>query len=93
MAAPLISLRGLAKRFGPVWANREVDLDLYSGRVHALLGENGAGKSTLMSILAGRYSADDGTVIMHGREVSFNSPAKALDHGVGMVYQLSLIHI
>ena len=87
MAAPVISLRGLAKRFGPVWANREVDLDLYSGRVHALLGENGAGKSTLMSILAGRYSADDGTVIMHGREVSFNSPAKALDHGVGMVYQ------
>ena len=87
MEDPVISLRGVAKRFGPVWANREVDLDLYSSRVHALLGENGAGKSTLMSILAGRYGADSGTLILHGQEVSFNSPAKALDHGIGMVYQ------
>ncbi|NNK57644.1 MAG: ABC transporter ATP-binding protein [Desulfofustis sp.] len=87
MADPVISLSKVTKRFGPVWANREVDLDLFPGRVHALLGENGAGKSTLMSILAGRYSADGGTMMMHGREVSFNSPAKALDHGIGMVYQ------
>ncbi len=87
MSEPVISLRGLSKRFGPVWANREVDLDLFPGRVHALLGENGAGKSTLMSILAGRYGADQGTVMMHGQEVTFSSPAKALDHGIGMVYQ------
>ena len=87
MSDPVISLAKVTKRFGPVWANRDVDLDLYPGRVHALLGENGAGKSTLMSILAGRYSADSGTMMMHGREVTFNSPAKALDHGIGMVYQ------
>lgn len=87
MSDPVISLRGLSKRFGAVWANREVDLDLFPGRVHALLGENGAGKSTLMSILAGRYGADQGTVMMHGQEVTFSSPAKALDHGIGMVYQ------
>ncbi|MGI9535501.1 MAG: ATP-binding cassette domain-containing protein, partial [Desulfocapsaceae bacterium] len=87
MSDPVICLRGLSKRFGPVWANREVDLDLFPGRVHALLGENGAGKSTLMSILAGRYGADHGTLMMHGREVAFSSPAKALDHGIGMVYQ------
>lgn len=87
MTDPVISLRSVTKRFGPVWANREVDLDLLPGRVHALLGENGAGKSTLMSILAGRYSADSGTIMMQGREVAFSSPAKALDHGIGMVYQ------
>ena len=87
MADPVVSLRRISKRFGPLWANREVDLDLYPGRVHALLGENGAGKSTLMSILAGRYAADSGAVVMHRQEVFFNSPAKALDHGVGMVYQ------
>ena len=87
MSDPVISLAKVTKRFGPVWANRDVDLDLYPGRVHALLGENGAGKSTLMSILAGRYSADGGTMMVHGREVTFNSPAKALDHGIGMVYQ------
>ena len=87
MSDPVISLAKVTKRFGPVWANRDVDLDLYPGRVHALLGENGAGKSTLMSILAGRYSADGGTMMVHGQEVTFNSPAKALDHGIGMVYQ------
>lgn len=87
MAEPVISLRRLSKRFGQVWANRDVDLDLSPGRVHALLGENGAGKSTLMSILAGRYAADSGSVLMHGKAVSFNSPAQALDHGIGMVYQ------
>jgi len=87
MSDPVVSLRSLSKRFGPVWANRDVDLDLFSGRVHALLGENGAGKSTLMSILAGRYAADSGTVKMHGQDVSFNSPAKALGAGIGMVYQ------
>ncbi|MEJ2057419.1 MAG: ABC transporter ATP-binding protein [Desulfofustis sp.] len=87
MSDPVVSLRSISKRFGPVWANRDVDLDLLAGRVHALLGENGAGKSTLMSILAGRYTADSGIVLMRGAEVSFSAPAKALEQGVGMVYQ------
>jgi simple sugar transport system ATP-binding protein len=87
MRDPVVSLRRVTKRFGQLWANRDVDLDLLPGRVHALLGENGAGKSTLMSILAGRYSADGGSISMQGRKVSFTSPAKALDHGIGMVYQ------
>ncbi len=87
MTEPVVSLRGICKRFGPVWANREVDLDLYPGRVHALLGENGAGKSTLMSILAGRYRADDGRLAIRGASVEFNAPSKALDYGIGMVYQ------
>lgn len=87
MSDPVVSLRSVTKRFGPVWANRDVDLDLLPGRVHALLGENGAGKSTLMSILAGRYTADSGAVLIHGAEISFNAPAKALEQGVGMVYQ------
>jgi simple sugar transport system ATP-binding protein len=64
-----------------------VDLDLFSGRVHALLGENGAGKSTLMSILAGRYTADSGSLKVNGKAVSFGAPAAALEHGIGMVYQ------
>ncbi len=64
-----------------------MDLDLFSGRVHALLGENGAGKSTLMSILAGRYGADSGSLTVHGKEIAFAAPAAALNHGIGMVYQ------
>ena len=83
----ILTCRGVSKRFGPVLANQGVDLDVESGRIHAILGENGAGKSTLMSILAGRYRPDSGTITLHGREVRFNSPAQALQLGVGMVYQ------
>ena len=84
---PILSCQGVTKRFGPVLANQGVDLDVESGRIHAILGENGAGKSTLMSILAGRYRPDSGTITLRGREVRFSSPAQALQLGVGMVYQ------
>lgn len=87
MTHPVISLKGISKYFGTVAANRDIRLEVHSGRIHALLGENGAGKSTLMSILAGRYQPDNGTIEIHGNEVRFSSPAQALDHGIGMVYQ------
>ncbi len=87
MAPPVISLNGISKYFGTVAANKEIHLEVTSGRIHALLGENGAGKSTLMSILAGRYQPDDGTIELHGKKVQFNSPSQALDKGIGMVYQ------
>ena len=87
MTDPVVSLRGISKHFGTVSANQNIDFDIYRGRVHALLGENGAGKSTLMSILAGRYQPDSGTIAVNGRAVSFSSPASALEHGIGMVYQ------
>lgn len=87
MIEPVVSLRGISKHFGSVIANHEIDFDIYGGRVHALLGENGAGKSTLMSILAGRYKPDNGSIAINGNTVSFPSPASALEHGIGMVYQ------
>lgn len=87
MEAPVISLRGIGKYFGAVAANRDIEFDVHCGRIHALLGENGAGKSTLMSILAGRYKPDAGSIAVRGKEVSFTSPASALENGIGMVYQ------
>ncbi len=87
VSAPLLSCRGVSKRFGEVWANRGVDLEVRSGETLALLGENGAGKSTLMSILAGRYRPDEGEIRVKGEPVSFASPADALARGIGMVYQ------
>jgi general nucleoside transport system ATP-binding protein len=84
---PVLSLRGISKRFGKINANEAIDLDIHSGKVHAILGENGAGKSTLMSILAGRYRPDHGRIILRGQEVTFSSQAQALAAGIGMVYQ------
>ncbi|MEO6457904.1 MAG: ABC transporter ATP-binding protein [Chloroflexia bacterium] len=82
-----VEMTGITKRFAGVVANDKVDFAVRSGEVHALLGENGAGKSTLMSILAGLYRPDEGTITLHGRPAHLHSPRDAIAHGIGMVYQ------
>lgn len=84
---PAVRLVNLTKRFGKVIANDSINLDIYPGRIKALLGENGAGKSTMMSMLAGRYKPDDGYIEIDGQQVSFSNSKDALDAGIGMVYQ------
>ncbi len=82
-----VELIGITKRFPGVVANDDVSLPIYRGEVHCLLGENGAGKSTLMSILSGMLSPDAGRIRVRGQEVSMDSPRRALELGIGMVYQ------
>ncbi|MBA2311321.1 MAG: ABC transporter ATP-binding protein [Actinobacteria bacterium] len=84
---PVVELRGIVKRFPGVVANHNADLVLENGEVHALLGENGAGKTTLMSILAGIYRPDAGTILLDGGPVSFRTPGHAIEAGIGMVHQ------
>ena len=84
---PLISLRGITKRFPGVVANEQVDVDLRAGEIHALVGENGAGKSTLMRVLYGLYPPDEGTISVRGTEAKIGSPRDAIDLGIGMVHQ------
>jgi len=84
---PLISLRGISKRFGSVQANDAVDLDIRRGEIHALLGENGAGKSTLMKILYGFYHADQGEILVDGKPEAIRSPLDARRLRIGMVFQ------
>lgn len=86
-AEPLIRLRGISKRFPGVQANDNVDLDLYRGEVHALLGENGAGKSTLVKILYGFYQKDAGEIQFEGQLVAIGSPREAKDRRIGLVFQ------
>lgn len=89
---PLLRMRGISKAFAGVPALRDVDLELYAGQVHALLGQNGAGKSTLISIMSGALQPDSGVMELAGREVHFASPSEALASGVVAVYQeLSLL--
>lgn len=83
----VLEARGITKRFPGVIANDRVDFAIRAGEIHAILGENGAGKSTLMKILFGQYQPDEGEIYLHGRQVQFNSPIDALEHGIGMVHQ------
>ncbi|ASL45688.1 Ribose import ATP-binding protein RbsA [Burkholderia sp. AD24] len=84
---PLISVRKLSKSFPGVRALHEVQLELMTGEVHALMGENGAGKSTLMKILAGVYTRDSGEILVDGKPVDFQSPRDAQAVGVGIIHQ------
>ena len=89
---PLFRMSGVTKHYGGVRALERADLDVYPGRIHAILGENGAGKSTLIKIMAGVVAPNEGTMEMDGREVSFSSPAEASRTGIACVFQeLSLV--
>ena len=92
MATPYISMAGIGKSFGPVHALKSVNLTVYPGEIHALLGENGAGKSTLMKVLSGIHEPTKGTITINN--INYNK----LDHklaaqlGIGIIYQeLSVI--
>ena len=82
-----VELTGITKRFPGVVANRDINLRVRRGEVHALCGENGAGKSTLMKILYGMQHPDEGTIAVDGHGVRFRSPADAIKAGIGMVHQ------
>jgi general nucleoside transport system ATP-binding protein len=82
-----VELRGITKRFPGVVANRDIELRVRRGEVHAIVGENGAGNSTLMKTLYGEHRPDEGQILVDGRELSFRSPSDAIAAGIGMVHQ------
>lgn len=84
---PFIELRGISKVFPGVRALDGVDLEIYPGEVHGLIGENGAGKSTLIKILTGAHKNDSGKIFIEGKEVQINSPRDAMNFGIAGIYQ------
>lgn len=89
---PLISLANISKHFPGVRALTDVDLDIYPGEIHALVGENGAGKSTLLKILFGILKPSAGEILVDGNSVVFETPRDSQRHGISMVHQeLSII--
>ncbi|WP_425837566.1 sugar ABC transporter ATP-binding protein [Microbacterium sp. PA5] len=84
---PLLQMRGIRKTFPGTVALASVDLDVYAGEVHCLLGENGAGKSTLMKILAGSYIPDSGEIRIDGEPVQFSHPLDGIKAGISVIYQ------
>lgn len=89
---PLLALIGINKTFPGVKALSGAGLNVYPGRVMALVGENGAGKSTMMKVLTGIYSKDAGLLQFLGEEVSFSGPKASQEAGIGIIHQeLNLI--
>ncbi len=84
---PLVAMRGITKSYPGCLANDNVDLTIHSGRIHALLGENGAGKSTLVKVLYGLLQADEGSIEWQGKPVTINTPARARELGIALVFQ------
>lgn len=87
MTEPYLRVEGLVKRFGPFTALGGVDLVVFPGEVHCLLGDNGAGKSTLIKTLAGVHEPTEGKIYIEGKPIEFRSPRDASDAGIGTVYQ------
>jgi ribose transport system ATP-binding protein len=86
-STPVLEMQGITKRFHGVSALQNVNLTIYPGEVHALMGENGAGKSTLMKILAGAYIADEGEIRINGQPLKITDPATARKSGINLIYQ------
>ena len=84
---PVLEMRGISKTFPGVRALDHVSLDVRPGEVLALMGENGAGKSTLMKVLAGAHQPDGGEILLGGKPVTLDTPQKAMDLGIGIIYQ------
>jgi D-xylose transport system ATP-binding protein len=84
---PILEVRKLNKRFGPVHVLHDVDLTVYRGEVTALVGDNGAGKSTLVKCIAGINSIDSGELLFEGRPVTIHDPRDAAKLGIEFVYQ------
>jgi ribose transport system ATP-binding protein len=88
MIKPILEMRNVSKTFGSVKALTNVQLTLFPGEVHALMGENGAGKSTLMKILSGAYRPDPGAEIMiDSQPVNITDPISSKAAGVSIIYQ------
>lgn len=88
----LLQLKGIDKAFPGVKALSGAALNVYPGRVMALVGENGAGKSTMMKVLTGIYTRDAGSLLWLGKETTFNGPKSSQEAGIGIIHQeLNLI--
>ncbi|TCO71625.1 ATP-binding cassette domain-containing protein [Rhodovulum euryhalinum] len=84
---PILTARGIVKRYGRVTALDRADFDLYPGEILAVIGDNGAGKSSLIKAISGAITPDEGEIRLEGKPVRFTSPIEARDAGIETVYQ------
>ncbi len=84
---PIIKIRNISKAFSNVEVLKDLNLEVFEGEIHAIVGENGAGKSTLMKIISGEYHPTSGNLIVSGKERRFYSPSEAFREGIVIIHQ------
>jgi fructose transport system ATP-binding protein len=84
---PILTARGLVKRYGRVTALDHADFDLYQGEILGVIGDNGAGKSSLIKAISGAAVPDEGEILLNGQRVNFRTPLEARAAGIETVYQ------
>ena len=84
---PILTLKNVTKEYPGVVALDHMNLEVYPGEVHALMGENGAGKSTLIKVISGAIKPNGGTIIYEGNEYTSMTPALSKKLGIGVIYQ------
>ena len=84
---PILTARGLVKRYGRVTALDHADFDLYPGEILAVIGDNGAGKSSMIKAISGAITPDEGEIKLEGQPINFRSPMDARAAGIETVYQ------
>lgn len=84
---PILTARGLVKRYGRVTALDHADFDLYPGEILAVIGDNGAGKSSMIKAISGAITPDEGEIRLEGQLINFRSPMEARTAGIETVYQ------
>lgn len=84
---PILQAKNISKKFPGVLALDGVNIDIYPGEVHVLIGENGAGKSTLSKIISGALLPDQGEILLEGQPIKIKNPLEAISYGIGSVHQ------
>ena len=87
MSEPILSTRGLSRRFGGLMAVNDVAIELERGRLHAILGPNGAGKTTLINLLSGELPATGGIIRYKNEDITRLSPDRRSRIGIGRSFQ------
>jgi len=85
---PLLSVRGLVKRFGGFQALDGLNFDLLPGEILGLVGPNGSGKTTCINVISGIYPRDGGTVLVRGRSVDGLPPHRLVHLGINRTFQV-----
>jgi ABC-type sugar transport system ATPase subunit len=91
MSEVVLKLEGISKLFNNQKVLNDINLELFKGEVHAIIGENGAGKSTLVKILAGVHKKDSGRIHVFGTETDINSPQHSMSLGISVIFQDSYL--